>query len=1026
MNKKLIKKIVNYWYIMDFLGQDDHPYPEVKSCGRMLKKLETAVKKGEPINTTRVSIAIELTPLQLSYECIEEQVRTQLDKLKDICGKDYRLCGDITVYLGDVSREQYLGELIRVLSSDFDEKSRPEKMDKRIAAAVLQLNGSFVYKADSLSISPILWALNELRSSGRHSASALTYDGYKDSVDELNKWFSEDVIALRELYGKLTDIYYTGLECSEEKTHPFIMTFEAACNLRDNDETESDIPKLGMSFYANDLGMVLDNIDDLPEHLADYITAESEFEGRPADSVDLVKNTPEKICEEFDRILDPRKAPLGKWCGRFSPALMQQAAINSEIDREGIGRIFSVNGPPGTGKTTMLKEIIVNNIVERARLMYEYTENAANNSPDELFGQYAFSHVPNGRTSYDRYIRGYYALKPEYDRINDYGIVVASCNNAAVENISKELPIDSFANEAASGDEFGEVAALFSPEYTERTLEVCVKHRDEQTGKTGYVTESCPDVYFSHYADALLPEDKKAWGLIAAPMGKRKNLSAFYWKVLFPYLGSVQSNAKTDAYLETFKEERIAFKAQLDKVLTLRKKIEAHADEVRRSRSTGSWKAEERNVINDDFAAVYLDKESVECTKVNVAEFWFDSEYDREREKLFYRALQLNKYFVLSSKRCRNNLITLSQYWGFRKAKVEENAPAQRVSFDSRDAKACVPALFQTLLLLVPVISSTFASIGMMFKDVNKPNVIGNLIIDESGQASPECAVGAIFRSRRVLAVGDPKQVEPVVTDDLKLLRDSFDDPELSRYKNTSLSVQVLADELNRYGTVLTDTDEDTLEVTETWVGCPLVVHRRCVSPMFDISNAVSYNGIMKNETAQPKPKVADGFLFDRSCWIDIPGSENGNKDHYVPEHGKRVAELIVEAFQKSSDTPNIYIISPFTSVVRGVREEIHKYAAEVMGDGAALERLEEWLGSSIGTVHKFQGKEANEVFFMLGCDSTSVPAIKWVNKNIVNVAVSRARYRIYIVGNYSPRVWQQNQKLVLAHDLINNDHIEF
>lgn len=43
---------------------------------------------------------------------------------------------------------------------------------------------------------------------------------------------------------------------------------------------------------------------------------------------------------------------------------MQQIAINiaiSEKDRK--EKIFSVNGPPGTGKTTLLKEIIASNVV---------------------------------------------------------------------------------------------------------------------------------------------------------------------------------------------------------------------------------------------------------------------------------------------------------------------------------------------------------------------------------------------------------------------------------------------------------------------------------------------------------------------------------------------------------------------------------------------------------------------------------------------------------------------------------------
>lgn len=55
-----------------------------------------------------------------------------------------------------------------------------------------------------------------------------------------------------------------------------------------------------------------------------------------------------------------------------------------------------------------------------------------------------------------------------------------------------------------------------------------------------------------------------------------------------------------------------------------------------------------------------------------------------------------------------------------------------------------------------------------------------------------------------------------------------------------------------------------------------------------------------------------------------------------------------------------------------------------------------------IGTVHTFQGKEANEVIFLLGCDNSreAEGAIKWVNKNIVNVAATRAKFRLYVIGD--------------------------
>lgn len=257
---------------------------------------------------------------------------------------------------------------------------------------------------------------------------------------------------------------------------------------------------------------------------------------------------------------------------------------------------------------------------------------------------------------------------------------------------------------------------------------------------------------------------------------------------------------------------------------------------------------------------------------------WVTSEYNREREKLFYYAMNLQKCFLLASSCCKYNLITLAQYW-----KLKMGSDKKLVRFDEEEIKVIAPALFQTLFLMVPVISSTFASIGRLFKDVITQNVIGTLVVDEAGQASLECVIGALFRCRKAMIVDYPKQVEPLVTDELDLLRNAFDDETLALYKNKSLSVQPFADRMNKFGTYLSGDDEPE------WVGCPLLVHRRCISPMFEISNAVSYSGIMKQQTEAPKGALVGKFVFERSMWIDVKGKEVGEKNHYVKEQGEKV-----------------------------------------------------------------------------------------------------------------------------------------
>ena len=181
---------------------------------------------------------------------------------------------------------------------------------------------------------------------------------------------------------------------------------------------------------------------------------------------------------------------------------------------------------------------------------------------------------------------------------------------------------------------------------------------------------------------------------------------------------------------------------------------------------------------------------------------------------MLYAALQLTKEFILNSRCCRDNFITLSQYWGLEMG--EEN---DQIHFHKEDREQMAGALYQTLFLLVPVISSTFASVGTLFQDIKMQGTIGTLVVDEAGQAQPQMAVGALYRSRKAIIVGDPKQVEPVVTDDLALLKKSFKEELYRSYQDKSLSVQRCADILNPLGTYL----ENGTDQPE-WVGCPLLV----------------------------------------------------------------------------------------------------------------------------------------------------------------------------------------------------------
>jgi hypothetical protein len=128
----------------------------------------------------------------------------------------------------------------------------------------------------------------------------------------------------------------------------------------------------------------------------------------------------------------------------------------------------------------------------------------------------------------------------------------------------------------------------------------------------------------------------------------------------------------------------------------------------------------------------------------------FTDKAQRLRDDVFIAAIKLHKAFIdASGKKLRQNMAAYFTCLG------GSSLPQDKQQF--------LPHIWSSAFLVVPVMSTTFASVGRMLKSLPKES-LGWMLIDEAGQASPQEAVGAIYRAKRVMSVGDPLQIEPVVT----------------------------------------------------------------------------------------------------------------------------------------------------------------------------------------------------------------------------------------------------------------------
>ncbi|MEC0930429.1 AAA domain-containing protein [Bacillus velezensis] len=169
---------------------------------------------------------------------------------------------------------------------------------------------------------------------------------------------------------------------------------------------------------------------------------------------------------------------------------------------------------------------------------------------------------------------------------------------------------------------------------------------------------------------------------------------------------------------------------------------------------------------------------------------------------------------------------------------------------------------------------------------------------------------------------------------------------------------------------------------------------------MFTISNQIAYDNKM---VLAVKKK-------GRSGWFDCKGVATNKQ--FVKEQADLVAEEIYSEWKNASNAPDIYVITPFTAVKDGLKKTIKKRLAEL---GVPKKMVNDWTRSSIGTIHTFQGKEADTVYFVVGTDQNSDGAANWScsKPNLINVAVTRAKKEFYIVGDYDRLSKKQNYKSI-------------
>ncbi len=262
-------------------------------------------------------------------------------------------------------------------------------------------------------------------------------------------------------------------------------------------------------------------------------------------------------------------------------------------------------------------------------------------------------------------------------------------------------------------------------------------------------------------------------------------------------------------------------------------------------------------------------------------------------------------------------------------------------------------------LEIFPVIISTNLSCTYL----GEPSVhFDILMMDEAGQCNVANALIPIVRCRQLILVGDPQQLKPVILLDNtinKKLKQKYHIPKEYDYVDNSIY------------TLFTNIDIINNETL-------LSYHYRCNDKIIGFSNRKYYHNRLKlkGNNIEKNPLV----------FVDTSKSDNSinmNKKNVSECEGEWIVNYI-----KDNKNLNIGVITPFVH-----QKECITYYLE----NNNIKKVD------VGTVHAFQGDQKDIIIFSSAItNSTGQSTYNWLknNKELINVAVSRAKHKLIMLGN--------------------------
>ncbi|TCT17128.1 superfamily I DNA and/or RNA helicase [Natranaerovirga pectinivora] len=721
----------------------------------------------------------------------------------------------------------------------------------------------------------------------------------------------------------------------------------------------------------------------------------------------------------------------GQMNGEYPLSPSQREAVN-HFNAMNSGEILAVNGPPGTGKTTLLQTIVADMYVKRAMkkekaplIVASSTNNQAVTNIIASFGNIKKMGISNleerwieGVNSFASYFPSFSKVKDAkrkgYQYTNQKGEFFVSDVEDKANIVKSKAKLIQSCNEYF-GSEYKNITSCQEKLHQEllvieksKTALLSLAQEASQSDLNGETIDKCLEKLFMGIEEKQTAISNIHQRIIDWESCYKK--IPFYVKWL-KFLKSFARKIQTEFRLFINDEEQNFLNEHMNFYEIKEKYSQLYAE----CNKAISDLKEKKSVIEKikkryDSELERLQQHNINLHGENDEKYRLDLEYINDLMDKKHRYVEF--WLAVHYYECR---------WLSGEDELSEKQK-------STNYTNVLEKFYNRLSMITPCLVMTFYMLPRQFlafgeqKNFFMYNYIDLLIIDEAGQVSPEIAAGSFSLAKKSVVVGDIYQIEPVWSVNRALDKalavsngaiQSLDEFELlvqTGLNSSYSSVMKVAAKCCKYEKF----DEKGLFLSE---------HRRCYDEIIDYCNRLVYKENlqpmrgkgMEDEKLAIKHWPQMGFKQIDTEYSNRNGSSRLNRleAEQIVEWIKNNFKLIANAYPKEAKENLIGIITPFKAQVECIKSELKK---QMPTNHSKI---------SVGTVHTFQGAERNIIILSTVYGKQDGCFFIDANKSLMNVAVSRAKDKFFVFGDINCLKDTQSSASGLLKKCISNIEME-